>query len=211
MANLIDSYIRCTSNPELLMLLDPEKITENKVRSRFLRRNFDELVYEGRGITMHDALIILSKQFPKEVFLARYYFIDAFMKVPAECYQYQDGKVKYLGYEPVYKFSKHDHLLKAIGEEKMKILWFRIREYLFRLDHTKESLVDGENLYTDMLEDHFDNCVSSTVTIHAQMSNFRLSVDKITNAELILRGYTRGGENEEWVEILPESKEQEPE
>jgi hypothetical protein len=41
------------------------------------------------------------------------------------------------------------------------------------------------------------------VTINAEVDNFKLSVDKITNAELILKGYTRGSENEEWVEILP--------
>jgi len=204
MANLIDSYIRCTSNPEFLLLLDPDKIVENKARSRFLRRNFDELVYEGRGITMHNAMIILSKKFPNEVFLARYYFIDAFVEVPAECYQYQNGKEKYLGNEPVYKFSKNDHIFNVMGKETLLKLWFRVREYLFRLDHTRESLVDGEKFYIDMLEDHFDNCVSSTVTVHAEVDNFRLSVDKITNAELILRGYTRGSENEEWVEIFPE-------
>jgi hypothetical protein len=80
-----------------------------------------------------------------------------------------------------------------------------VREYIFRLDHTKESLIEGEKYYVDMLEDHYDHCISSTVTVHAEVDNFKLSVDKITNAELLFRGYTRGSENDEWVEILPDS------
>ena len=101
---------------------------------------------------------------------------------------------------------KPGDIYDVLGRDTFLKLWFRVREYLFRLDHTKESLVEGKNDEVDMLEDHYDNCVSSSVTIHAELNNFKLSVDKITNAELIFRGYTRGNENEGWVEILPESK-----
>ena len=93
MANLIDSYIRCTSNPELFMLMDPEKIIENKARSRFLRRNFDEIVYEGRGITMHDAMIILSKQLSNEVFLARFYSICRFHFKSTQVFQLKSAQL----------------------------------------------------------------------------------------------------------------------
>ena len=56
-----------------------------------------------------------------------------------------------------------------------------------------------------MHDDHYDYRVSSTVTVHAEVGNFKLSVDKIENAELLLRVYYRLKENMEWVEILPES------
>lgn len=65
--------------------------------------------------------------------------------------------------------------LARMGQETLLKLWFRVREYLFRLKHTKESLVEGEEYYIDMLEDHYNNCVSSTVTVHSEIDNFKLS------------------------------------
>jgi hypothetical protein len=168
-----------------------------------LYRNFDELVYETRWYTMHDDIITLSQKFPDDVFMVRYRDVCTHFPVPNEYYPYKNGKGIFMGYEPVYKFSDHDHLYDSMGKDTLLKLWFRVREYLFRLDHTKESLIEGEKYYVDMLEDHYDYCISSTVTINAEVDNFKLSVDKITNAELILKGYTRGSENEEWVEILP--------
>jgi len=92
------------------------------------------------------------------------------------------------------------------GKETMLKLWFRVRDYLFRLDHTKESLIDGEKHYVDMLEDHYDHCVSSSVTVNAEVDYFKLTVDKTKCAELFFRGYTRESENEEWVEIMSNEK-----
>ena len=37
--------------------------------------------------------------------------------------------------------------------------------------------------YVDMLMDHFDYCVSSSVTIHAEVGNYKLTVDKTKCAE----------------------------
>jgi len=203
MANIYDSYIRCTTNTELTKIIDPEKIIKN-TPSKFRFLHFDELVYETKWHTMHEDIITLSNQFPNDVFMARYNDICVHYPEPRECFRYHNGEYKFLGFEPVYKFSNHEHLYDAMGEETLLKLWFRVRDYLFRLDHTKESLVDGEKYYIDILEDHYDNRISSTVTVYAEVNNFKLSVDKITNAELIFRGYTRGIENEEWVEILPD-------
>ena len=113
-----------------------------------------------------------------------------------------------MGYEPVYKFSDHDYLYVTMGKETLLKLWFRVRDYLYRMDHTKESQMEGEYVYIDMLEDHYDYCVSSSATIHAEVDNFKLSVDKTRTAELFLRGYIRESENEEWIEILPDSHDQ---
>jgi len=204
MANIYDSYIRCTTNPEVTKIIDPEKIIQ-KTRSQFRFRRFDELVYETKWATMHNDFVQLSQTFPNDVFIARYYYIDAQADLPGECCRYKNGKGSFMGYEPVYKFSDHNHLMERIGEETMLKLWFRVRDYLFRLDHTKESLIEGEYDYVDMLEDHYDYCVSSSVIINAEVDNFKLSVDKTRTAELFLRGYARVSDNEEWVEILPDS------
>jgi hypothetical protein len=209
MANIYDSYIRCVTNPDLTKIIDPEKIIK-KTPSQFRFMHFDELVFETRWYTMHEDLILLSQQFPNDVFIARYSDPEAFIPVPRECFRYCNGENQFMGFESAYKFSDHEYLFGAMGEETLLKLWFRVRDYLFRLDHTKESLVVGEKYYVDMLEDRYDHCIRSTVTVHAEMDNFKLSVDKITNAELFFRGYTRGSENEEWVEILPESQRQEP-
>lgn len=210
MANIYDSYIRCTTNPELTRILDPQKIIK-KTPSEFRFIHFDELVYETRRYTMHDDIILFSQTFPNEVFMVRYSDVCAHYPVPRECYRYKDGKATFMGYEPVYKFSDHDYLFDTMGKETLLKLWFRVRDYLYRLDHTKESLMEGEYVYIDMLEDHYDYCVSSSVTIHVEVDNFKLSVDKTRTAELFLRGYIRGSENEEWEEILPESINRQPE
>lgn len=205
MANIYDSYIRCASNPELIGNIDPEKIIK-KTPSQFRFMQFDELVFESRWYTMHNDIIVLSRQFPNDVFMARYRDVCVQYPVPRECYRYKDGEATFMGYEPVYKFSDYDHLYKTMDKKTLLKLWFRVRDYLYRLDHTKESLIEGEYDYVDMLEDHYDHCVSSTVTVHAEVDNFKLSVDKTGNAELFFRGYTRGSENKEWLEILPESE-----
>ncbi len=202
MANIYDSYIRCTTNPDMLRLIDPEKIIQ-KTPSEFRFMHFDELVYETKWCTMHYDIISLSRQFPNDIFMVRYNDICVQYPVPRECFRYKDGKGKFIGYEHVYKCSDHDYLYDAMGKDTLLKLWFRVREYLFRLDHTKESIIEGEEYYVDMLEDHYDYCISSTVSINAEVDNFKLSVDKITNAELIFKGYTRESKNEEWVEILP--------
>ena len=205
MANIYDSYIRCTTNPELTKIIDPEKIIQ-KTPSQFRFMHFDELVYETKWYTMHEDVILLSKQFPNDVFMARFSDPEAFIPVPRECYRYHNGKAIFMGFEPVYKFSDHDHLYGVMSEETLLKLWSRVRDYLFRLDHTKESLIDGEHYYVDMLEDHYDNCISSSVTIHVELDNYKLTVDKTKGAELFFRGFKRDSKYSEWVEILPGAK-----
>lgn len=202
MANIYDSYVRCLTNPKLTTKIDPKEIIK-KTPSQFRFKRFDELVYETKWCTMHNDIITLSEQYPNDVFMVRFVDVCVQLPEPVECVQYKNGESKFMGYEPNYKFSGHEHLFKVMGQETLLKLWFRIHEYLFRLDHTKESLIDGEEYYVDMLEDHYDNCVSSTVTVHAEVEYFKLSVDKIKHAELIFRGFTRISEKEEWVEILP--------
>jgi len=68
--------------------------------------------------------------------------------------------------------------MEKMGKETMFKLWFRVRDYLFRLDHTKESLIDSEKHHVDMLEDHYDHCVSSSVTVNAEVYNFKLRLIK---------------------------------
>lgn len=75
-------------------------------------------------------------------------------------------------------------------------------------DQTKESILDGE-LNCDILENHYDECVASSVTIHAEFENYKLSVDKTRNSELVLHGYHRNSKAEDWKEILIESKKEE--
>jgi hypothetical protein len=210
MANIYDSYIKCISNPDFFLFLDPQQII-HQTPSTFLQRNFDELVYETKWSTMHEDIATFSKKFPNQVFMARYSDPESYIPIPKECYRYWNGQNTFLGFEPAYKFPDDIHIYNAMGRDNYFKLWFRVREYLFRLDHTKESLVDGKKYYVDMLEDHFDSCVSSTITVHAEVDNYKLSVDKITNAELNFRGFSRGSKNKEWVEILPDSKGQVPE
>lgn len=226
MANYYYSSIRCVSNPELLLLMDPQ-IFIRKTPSEFIQKNFDELIYETRRYTMHRDIITFSERFPDDEFIARY--VDSELQEPMsqEIFWYRNGDSQFVGFEPVYKYSNHDHIYDEMGRETWLKLWNQAREYLFRLDQTKEckdkadrslirldqetrSMIRGDNYYIDSLEDHDHYCVSSSVTVHAEINNFKLSMDKITNAELIFRGYKRGSENEDWVEILPESHGQEP-
>ncbi len=67
MANIYDNHLRCISNPELIKLIDPEKIIQ-KTTSKFRFKRLDELVYETKRGTMHKDIILLSKKFPNEVF-----------------------------------------------------------------------------------------------------------------------------------------------
>jgi len=205
MANLYDSYIRCLTNQKLTTIIDPEKIIKT-TPSQFRFRRFDELVYETRWFTMHEDIMTLSQQFPNDIFMVRYVDDCVQFPGPIECFRYENGESKFMGYVPNYKFSDHNHLIDALGKDTLLKMWFRVRNYLFRLDHTKESLIEGEEYYVDMLEDHYDYCVSSTVKVHAEVENYKLSVDKIKNAELIFRGYKRENENVEWVEIMPKSE-----
>lgn len=203
MANYFDTRLECLTNSELLKFLDPKKI----VKSTWTKLRFsicDELVFESRNCTMHEDILLLSEKFPKEVFLARYYDPADYEEALTECYRYEDGKHEFIGYEPNYTFNDHDHIIKVFGEEVSHKLWKRIRRYLFRLDQTNESLLDGE-LHCDILEHHYDECVTSNVTIHAELENFKLSVDKTRNSELIFHGYQRNSESEDWKEILIES------
>jgi hypothetical protein len=207
MANYFDTRLECLTNNELLKFIDPKKI----IKSTWSKLRFsicDELIFESRNCTMHEDILLLSKKFPREVFLVRYYDSPEYEDSLTECYRYEDGKCKFIGYEPKYTFNDHDHIIKVLGEEVTHKLWKRIRRYLMRLDQTKESILDGE-LNCDILENHYDECVTSSVTIHAEFENFKLSVDKIRNSELVLHGYQRNSESEDWEEILIESKKEE--
>jgi len=203
MANYYVTRLECLTNYELLKFIDPKKIIKT-TNSKLSYSILDELVFESRNDAMHDDILRLSEKFPSEVFLARYYDCPDYEESITECYRYEAGENEFIGYEPKYTFNDHDHIIKILGEEVTHKLWKRIRRYLFRLDQTKESLLDGE-LHCDILEHHFDDCVTSSVTIHAECENFKLSVDKIRNSELIFHGYQRDSETEDWKEILPES------
>lgn len=203
MANYFDTRLECLTNNELLKFIDSKKIIKN-TWSKLRFSICDELIFESRNCTMHEDILLLSEKFPKEVFLVRYYDPADYEEALTECYRYEDGKHEFIGYEPNYTFNDHDHIIKVFGEEVTHKLWKRIRRYLFRLDQTNESLLDGE-LHCDILEHHFDECVTSSVTIHAELENFKLSVDKTRNSELIFHGYQRDSETEDWKEILPES------
>jgi hypothetical protein len=203
MANYYVTRLECLTNYELLKFIDPKKIIKT-TNSKLSYSILDELVFESCNDALHDDILRLSEKFPSEIFLARYYDCPDYEESITECYRYEDGEHEFIGYEPKYTFNDHDHIIKVLGEEVTHKLWKRIRRYLLRLDQTKESLLDGE-LHCDILEHHFDDCVTSNVTIHAEHENFKLSVDKIRNSELIFHGYQRDSETEDWKEILPES------
>jgi hypothetical protein len=202
MANYYVTRLECLTNNELLKFIDPNKI----IKSRWSELRFsinDELVFESQDGSMHSDILLLSETFPKEVFLARYYDTPSCEESLTEYYRYEDGQYKFIGYEPNYTFNAHDHIIKVFGEVVFHKLWKRIRRYLIRLDQTKESLLDGE-LHCDILENHYDESVTSSVTIHAEHENFKLSVDKHRNSELVFHGYHRNAESEGWKEILIE-------
>ena len=207
MANYYRARLECLTNNELLKFIDPKKIIKT-TNSQLLYSIFDELVFESCNDAMHEDILMLSEKFPTDVFLVRYYDCPEYEESITECYRYEDGKHEFVGFQPDYIFSDRDHIIKVFGEEVTHKLWKRIRRYLMRLDQTKESLLDGE-LHCDILEHHYDECVTSSVTIHAEFENYKLSVDKIRNSELILHGYQRNSKSEDWKEILIESKKEE--
>jgi hypothetical protein len=208
MANLIDTRLECITNYELLKCIDPQKIII-KTNSRFQFSIGDELVFESRWMTMHEDILQLSIKFPNEVFLARYYFIYAECSEPALCVRYINGKHEFLGYEMDYDWGNYQDVLKEFGQDVFHRLWRRVRKYFFRLDETNENVVTGK-VECDILEHHFDECVSSYVTVHAEYLNYKMSVDKNRRSKLHFRGYRRSSESGDWEEInIPKSSEKE--
>lgn len=208
MANYYDTLLECVTNDELLNLTDPNKIIdETWSEFRFSRHN--ELFFESRNETLHEDIISLSEKFPNEVFTAIYYDIEDRDETPAHYYRYRDGKTEFLGFIHNYTWKDHEPISKAFGKDVFHKLWKRIRQYLLRLDQTKESILDGE-LRIDILENHYDQCVSSFVTVYAEHENFRMSVEKTKNSELHFRGYHRNSEFEAWEEIIENANENLP-
>jgi len=200
MANLYDTILECETNDTLLNLLDPKKIIAN-TWSEFSYSEHNELVFESRNETMHEDIILLSEKFPMEVFTAVYYDHEIYEETKFHYHRYEDGEVEFLGYIPRYNWKNHRPIIEAMGREVFDKLWKRIRKYLFRLDQTRESILDGE-LRIDILENHYDQCVTSYVTIFAEHENFRLSVEKTKKSNLYFRGYQRDSEFEDWIEIF---------
>ena len=208
MANIYDTRLECITNYELLKCIDPEKII-TKTPSRLQFSIGDELVFESRSTTMHDDILLLSIKFPNEVFLARYYYIDPDSDSPALCVRYINGKDEFLGYEPDYNWGNYKYILNEFGQDVFHRLWRRVRKYFFRLDETNENVITGK-VECDILEHHFDECVSSYVTVHAEYQNFKMSVDKNRRSKLHFRGFRRNSESGDWEEIsIPKSSEKE--
>lgn len=204
MANIYDTRLECFTNYELLKCIDPEKII-TKTNSRLQFSIGDELVFETRSTTMHEDILLLSVKFPNEVFLARYYYIDPDSSSPALCVRYNNGKHEFLGYEPDYDWGNYKYILDEFGQDVFHRLWRRIRKYFFRLDQTNENVVTGK-VECDILEHHYDECVSSYVTVHAEYKNYKMSVDKYRRSKLCFRGYRRSSESSDWEEItMPKS------
>lgn len=199
MANLYDTILECETNDTLLNLLEPNKlVVESNSQFRYSRHN--ELVFESRNDTMHNDIIILSEKFPCEVFTAIYYEIEAYDETKIHYYRYTDGKVDFLGFVPKYNWTNHEYILKTIGRDDFSRLWSRIRKYLFRLDQTRESILDGE-LRVDNLDNHYDQSVTSYITISAECDNIKLSVEKTRNFNLYFKGYQRESVFDNWEEI----------
>lgn len=199
MANIYDTRLECITNYELLKCINPEKII-TKTPSRLQFSIGDELVFETRSTTMHEDILLLSIKFPNEVFLARYYTIDPYDSYPALCIRYINGKDEFLGYEPDYDWGNYEYILDEFGQDVFHRLWRRIRKYFFRLDQTKENVIIGK-VECDILEHHYDECISSYVTVHAEYKNFKISVDKYRRSKLHFHGYRRSSESAEWEEI----------
>ena len=188
MANIFDTRLECLSNKELLRIIDPNKII-NKTCSQFRFSLVDELVFESRSCTMHEDIVDLSLIFPNYVFMARYYDLCADIDADpiGAFFRYENGNCIFLGYEPFYEWKNHNAILNDFGLEAYYRLRKRIRRYLFRLDHTKESILT-EELECDILEHHFDDCVRSHATIYAEYENYKLAVDKLSDSKLNMRG-----------------------
>jgi len=200
MANIYDTILECETSDTLLNLLDPEKLIVD-TNSQFGYSRYNELGFESQSETMHKDIILLSEKFPREVFTAVYFDHELYEETKFHYYRYEDGKSEFLGYIPRYNWENHGPILKAFGDDEFKKLWLRIRKYLFRLDQTRESILDGE-LRVDILENHYDQCVTSYVTMFAEHENFRLSVEKTKKSNLYFRGYRRDSEFEDWKEIF---------
>ncbi len=76
MANIYDSYIRCTTNLELTKIIDSKKIIQ-KTLSEFRFMHFDELVYETRWYTMQ-----MISSYCHKLFQTIFSWSGAVMSVP---------------------------------------------------------------------------------------------------------------------------------
>ena len=201
MANIYTTRLECISNDQLLRHLNPAKIIV-KTSSQFLSLFVSELVYETKRETLHRDIILLSDKFPREIFQARFYDLEGRgdENCPVLCYKYENGHDQFLGYEPNYIAKNYEPIIEAFGEDVYYRLWKRIRKYLSRLDLTKVSLLDGESR-CDPLEHHFDDCVDSAITIQVEFENYKMTVEKLKNYELIFHGYNRNSSTDEWIEI----------
>lgn len=209
MANIFETRLECFSNEQLLKYIDPEKIIQ-KTSSEFLYRFGNELVFETRSETLHSDILSLSDNFPQEIFHARFYDLvgRADGNPPGLIIRYENGSDHFLGYEPRYIHNNPEELIIEFGQDVFFRLWKRIRRYLNRLDITKETLLDDE-LRCDPIEHHFDDSVSSSISIHAEFENYKMTVDKLSNYTVIFKGYRRNSSSDKWEEIKVSNKEQE--
>ncbi len=209
MANIYNTRLECISNDQLLKHLNPAKIIVN-TSSEFLSLYASELIFDTSRETLHRDIILLSERFPREIFHARFYDLDGqiYNNSPGLCYKYENGHEQFLGYEPYYIGKNYKPIIEAFGEDVYYRLWKRIRKYLSRLDLTKVSLLDDESR-CDPLEHHFDDCVDSSITIHAEFENYKMTVDKLSNYTLIFKGYKRISSSDNWEGITVPIIEQE--
>jgi len=207
MANIYETRLECISNEQLLKFVNPSKIIQN-TSSELIYRFGNELVFETRRETLHKDILSLSENFPQEIFHVRYYDIEERVNGNPQglIFKYINGMEFFLGYEPKYIYKKPEELVAAFGEDVFFRLWKRTRKYLYRLDITKQSLLDDE-LRCDPIEHHFDDSVSSSISIHVEYENYKMTVDKFSNYTLIFKGYIRNSSSDNWEEIiLPDSE-----
>jgi hypothetical protein len=202
MANIYQTRIECISNEQLLKYFDPDKIIQT-TSSEFLYRFGNELVFETRSETVHQDILSLSEKFPHEIFHVRFYDMVGLAdgNPPGLIFKYKNGIEHFLGYEPKYIHNIPEELIIEFGEDVFFRLWKRIRRYLIRLDIYKQYFLDDE-LKCDPIEHHFDDSVSSTISIHAEYDNYKIIVDKVSNNTLICKGYKRNTSSDNWEEII---------
>lgn len=209
MANIYETRLECISNEQLLKFVNPSKIIQ-KTSSELIYRFGNELVFETRRESLHKDILSLSDNFPQEIFHVRYYDIEESVNGNPQglIFKYKNGMEYFLGYEPNYIYKNPEELIVAFGEDVFFRLWKRARKYLNRLDITKQSLLDDE-LRCDPIEHHFDDSVSSSISIHVEYGNCKMTVDKLSSYTLIFKGYKRISSSNNWEEITVPIVEQE--
>jgi hypothetical protein len=195
MSYIYNTRLICKSSSKLLQKIDPNEIIKD-LSSKFLSCENGAYHFTTRNGRMHESIVVLSEQYPTEIFLAQFWDVESYDS-KIQTYKYIDGFSKCTKTEPNYMYCV-SHIEKIMGKKTVRRFMNVVLKHFKKID-----AID----VTPTTEKHRmerKHKIGSSITINVENEKYKIESTRIGYAFIEVNGFVKESPTPRWKLIEKE-------